>query len=309
MSHRLPAEAALVRLGGVADARTLLRLVTKSQVRRALRDGAVVRDARGRYSLPAAAAGLRAAHRLTAVASHLTAAMLHGWEGKSPPPLPVVTVPRNRRVEPARREGVDLRWADLRPDEVVRGGLVTSPGRTVMDCAKDLPFDEALAVADSAVRHGAVTQGELVALAGAMPAQHRAKCLRVAFAANGEADNPFESVLRAIAIEAVGPRFVPQVPLRGVVGGVAYFARPDLVDEVRRVVAEADSFEWHGSRSALRADCRRYNDLALDGWLVLRFAWEDVMFRPDYVRQCFLTAALRAPVGHATVHVTRDVPA
>lgn len=304
MSSRLTPEEVLTRLGGVADAGTLLRVVTKAQVRRALREGLVVRDARGRYSLPGAAAGLRAAHWLTAVASHLTAALLHGWEVKAPPPLPVVTVPRNRRVEPTRREDVDVRWADLRSDEVV-DGLVTSPGRTVMDCAKDYPFDEALAVADSAIRHGAVTQAELVRLAGAMPALHRPSCLRVAFAANGRAANPFESVLRAIALDAVGPRFVPQVVVRG----PGFRARPDLVDEVRRVIAEADSFEWHGSRSALRADCQRYNALALAGWLVLRFAWEDVMFRPYYVRQCFITAGQRPPVGHATVAVSRDIAA
>ena len=183
MNSLLTPEEVLTRLGGVADAGTLLRVVAKAQVRRALREGRVVRDARGRYSLPGAAAGLRAAHRLTAAASHLTAAMLHGWE---------------------------------------------------------------------------VTQAELVRLAGRMPALHRPACLRVAFAANGRAANPFE---------------------------------------------------WHGSRSALRADCRRYNGLALAGWLVLRFAWEDVMFRPEYVRQCFIAAGQRPPVGHATVAVPRDIAA
>jgi hypothetical protein len=33
---------------------------------------------------------------------------------------------------------------------------VTDPVRTVIDCARDLPFDEALAVADSALRSGKV---------------------------------------------------------------------------------------------------------------------------------------------------------
>jgi hypothetical protein len=30
---------------------------------------------------------------------------------------------------------------------------------------------------------------------------------------------------------------------------------------------------------------RRYTLLVADGWQVLRFTWEDVMFRPDWVRQ------------------------
>ena len=37
-------------------------------------------------------------------------------------------------------------------------GWATSKVRTVLDCAAELPFDEALAVADSALRHGDVTR-------------------------------------------------------------------------------------------------------------------------------------------------------
>lgn len=304
MPRDMPPEEALTRLGGVADARTLLRLTTRSRVRTSLRKGLVVRDARGRYARPSSTRGLREANRLSGVASHLTAATLHGWEVKEVPSLPTVTVPRNRRVAPERRDEVDVRWADLPPDEVVRD-RVTAPGRTVMDCAKDLPFDEALAVADSAVRHGGITQGQLVDLAGRMPRRHRPVCLRVAFAANGLAANPFESVLRAISLDVPGLRFVPQVVVRG----PGFTVRPDLVDERRRVVLEADSFEWHGTRSALRADCHRYNSLALEGWLVLRFAWEDVMHRPEYVRQCLVMAAQRAPVEHAVTKYVQGVSA
>ena len=72
----------------------------------------------------------------------------------------------------------------------------------------------------------------------------------------------------------------PQVLIR-VRGGEV---RPDLVDEDRRLVVEADSFEWHGKRAALRRDCRRYNAIVAAGWILLRFSWEDVMHEPDYVR-------------------------
>lgn len=302
-NDRSPAEI-LTRLGGVADAATLLRHTTRSRVRTALRGGLLVRDQRGRYALPGAASGLRAAHRLSGVASHLTAATLLGWEVKQAPPRPMVTVPRNRRVPPERRQDVDVRWADLAPAEVLRG-VVSAPGRTVMDCAKNCPFDEALSVADSALRHGSLTQQRLVELAELMPRRYRPRCLRVAHAADGRAANPFEFVLRAISLDVPGLRFTPQLVVRG----PGFTVRPDLVDENRRVVAEADSFAWHGSRSALRADCRRYNDLVLAGWLVLRFSWEDVMLSPDYVRLCLERAASRRSVGHALASLRQDVPA
>ncbi len=48
---------------------------------------------------------------------------------------------------------------------------------------------------------------------------------------------------------------------------------------------ECDSYEWHGSREGFRKDVRRYTLLAADGWLVLRFTWEDVMFRQEWVRE------------------------
>ena len=68
-------------------------------------------------------------------------------------------------------------------------------------------------------------------------------------------------------------------------------ARPDLVDEDLRLVLEADSFEWHGDRVALRDDARRYDLMVVNGWRVLRFAWEDVMFDQAWVREV-LTAAV-----------------
>jgi very-short-patch-repair endonuclease len=48
-------------------------------------------------------------------------------------------------------------------------------------------------------------------------------------------------------------------------------------------VLEADSFEHHGHRSALARDCQRYSELTSRGWLVLRFAWEHVIFDPAWV--------------------------
>jgi hypothetical protein len=85
----------------------------------------------------------------------------------------------------------------------------------------------------------------------------------------------------------------PQVSLRRPLGNgrTAFLGRPDLVDDHLRIVIEADSFEWHGSRPALARDARRYNWFETDGWLVLRFAWEQVMFDEGYVREV-LTAAV-----------------
>ncbi len=281
---------ALAWRGGVADAESLRRLTSRRRLRTALENGSVVRLSRGRYALPDADEAAMAAARLHGVASHLSAAQLNGWELKQRPQRPTVTVPRGRTVAARRRSGIDVKWRDL-PDEHVWNGRTTA-GRTVVDCAKDLPFDEALTVADSALRHGNVTRGQLVRLAEQLPSSGRARALRVATLASGKADNPFESVLRAIALGVPGLALEPQV----VISEEGFTGRPDLVDVGRRLVVEADSFEFHGRRQALTRDCVRYNALTLRGWLVLRFTWEQVMFEPDYVRSCLEQAAAR-PVG------------
>jgi very-short-patch-repair endonuclease len=251
----------------------------------AVSDGRIVRDARGRYALPTADEARRAANRLMGVVTGPSAAAAHGWETRVPPPRPDVTVPAKRRVTPERRRGVDLHWRDIDPDDVWDGILRAGPA--VIDCAKRLPFDEALAIADSALRHGNVTPQGLVALARQVPTTGRRQSLRVAHEASELAANPFESVLRAISLDVPGLDLRPQV----VIEQDGWVGRPDLVDVERRIVVEADSFEFHGHRKALKRDCERYNALNLRGWVVLRFSWEHAMHEPDYVRHCLFAVA------------------
>ena len=292
---------ALERLGGVADAATLRRLSSRRRLRKAVRHGQVIRDARGRYALPTADEALRAANRLTAVVSHLSAAAYWGWEVKTPPARPHVTVPRNRNVPEDRRTGVDVNWADLRPDELV-DGRVTSPSRTVVDCIRFLPFDEALAVADSALRHGALTKARLVWLASQVRGKGAGQARKVAAAASPKAANPFESVLRAISLTVRGLDLEAQVWLT--VDGRR--VRPDLLDRRLGLIVEAESFEWHGNPAALTRDCSRYTAFVLAGYVVLRFSWWQVMRRPEYVAECLRRfVAGDGPAGRANTRRRR----
>jgi hypothetical protein len=75
--------------------------------------------------------------------------------------------------------------------------------------------------------------------------------VRVLCAADRRADNPFESALRALSLDVPGLELVPQVEIRG---KGRRLVRPDLVDELLRIVVEADSFEHPGSRKALAID-------------------------------------------------------
>lgn len=266
------APSALERMGGVATLGQLLDLVPRQEVARGLRAGEITRLARGRYALADADRARKVAARLSGVLALRSAAIEHGWPVARRPPLPEVAVPRNRRV-------VDRRGARVvyvpRLDTALRA---TPPLATVLACARALPFDEALTIADGALRSGLVTRTELVEAADGARGAGAARIRRVAQHASAEAANPFESVLRAITIEA-GLRFVPQAGVQ-VDGRTLH---PDLVDEQERVILEADSWEFHTGREAHVRDCWRYNEFVAEGWVVLRFTWWHVMEQPDYV--------------------------
>jgi very-short-patch-repair endonuclease len=281
--------AELTRQGGVAEHAELVAAGSRRSLAQALAAGQVVRDARGRYAFPTADEGRRAARRLNGVASHLTAAAHWGWAVKTGPDQPWVTVPRNRNVSPGDQRSVHVSWRRLDALDVI-DGWVTEPVRTVVDCAATLPFDDALAVADSALRAGDLTATELSQAAGAHPARGRARVARVARHACADAANPFESVLRAICLDVPGLSVAPQVEI----ADETFHARVDLADVRLRIVAEADSFAFHGAREQLRRDCWRYDELVARGWVVLRFAWEQVMFAPDWVRSILVEAVRRA---------------
>ncbi|QZY29765.1 hypothetical protein [Nocardioides coralli] len=275
---------ALERLGGVADRQDLLRLTTARGVARCHRSGEIVRVRRGRYRLPGADRALARAAQLGGLASHLSAAQLHGWEVPFPSATPWVTVPRNSKARPSPRH--HLFWADTTEER----GLVTSPTRTVVDCARRLPFAVALSVADSAIRHGDVDPHRLAIACATVRGKGAAAARRVAAQASGLAANPFESVLRAIALDA-GVDAVPQLAV--VVGGVTL--HPDVADRSRRIALEADSWEFHTGKEAHERDCWRYTVLVCEGWLVLRFTWRQVMFDPDFVAACLRQLLERVP--------------
>lgn len=273
----------LNELGGLAARALLVSATSRADVDRALRRGEIVAVARGRYALPHVAGAAAAAHRLGGVLSHTSAALYHGWEVKLVPEVPHVTVPRKRNVPAPARLAASLHYADVLREDIT-DGIATGVELTLTQCLRSLPDDEGLAVADSALRHG-VPPGTLRRVALGVTGPGSAKVRRVAEQARPEAANPFESCLRWIASTVPGLDVEPQVWLPG------KNVRPDLVDADRKLVLEAESFEWHGDRAALRRDAKRYNAMVVDGWLVLRFSWEDVMFHPEYVRTLLVAAS------------------
>lgn len=270
------------RLGGKAGTAEIVAACGRYRLRRAVSAGRLRRAARGVYVEPRLPPALVVAARCRAVVSHASAAAIWRLDQVREPSSVHLTIPHgSRRRLP---EGVTLhRTRHVAPGDVVEG--VTSPLRTVLDCAATMPFAEALAIADSALATRQVEADQLRAAALRRAGPGRARIARVALAADRRAENAFESVLRARIVEAGIVGFEPQLHIK--LPGLAVvvdLAHPDL-----RIVLEADSYAYHGGRRSFARDCRRYNALVLAGWTVLRLSWEDVMFRGPAV-----VAAIRA---------------
>ncbi|TDW22752.1 type IV toxin-antitoxin system AbiEi family antitoxin domain-containing protein [Kribbella kalugense] len=263
----------LQRSGGSATFAQLRGFASGRTIRRALAEGRIKRVAKGVYALPVDASPLTVARAHGGVLSHESAAQQLGLDVVTIPLKPHVTIGRTKRRRTTRLP-CTLHWSDA-PE--LDGA--TTPVRTVLDCAQNLPFGEALAVADSALRNGLVSAEELLAAAIAGRRPGRARAIKLIEASDARAASALESMLRARVLAAGFGGFVPQY----VIADGEFFARVDLADPKLRLVLEADSFAYHASRDALRRDCRRYVNLAMRGWTLLRFSWEDVVLDPDWV--------------------------
>lgn len=265
-------------LGGACSRREIVARCGRAAVDRALKSGTLIRVARGRYALARASQAVKAAATYGGVISMRSAAQRHGWGQRLVPDLPDVTFPRTYRVPRRARRMLVPHWSDIAPEDIVAG--VTSMRRTLIDCMRNLPLEDAVPIVDSALRAGDISAPRLRALAASMRGRGRARAMAVAAMATTSSANPFESTLRAIASTVPGLQVEPQRPVR-VSSGRAF--HPDLIDERLGIVIEAESFEWHGQPARLSRDCVRYNEFSTRGLIVVRFSWTQVIFQPTYV--------------------------
>lgn len=265
------------------------------QVRRRIRSGAwvVVQGKvlahRGRQLTPTV---LAAAAHLAVPGSVVAGPSAALWYG-----LPVSagvrwlwTGPNGRGVEPGVRLLRDpLATADIRRAD---GIPITGPGRTVFDCLRILPEDDAMRLMDRAIQRGWTTFGELVWRmrdhAGRRGAPRLVRLIRAAGGgAHSAAERRAAALLRAARITG----WAANAAIRDSMGLIGY---GDLVFAAARVVVELDGWAFHSDPESFQRDRTRQNRLVAAGWTVLRFTWTDLHDRPDAV-----IATIRAALGRA----------
>jgi very-short-patch-repair endonuclease len=178
------------------------------------------------------------------------------------------------------------RSRDLHPDHIVfRDGLpLTTPARTLVDLGQVAPWYAVRDLLEALIPRGLITPVVARAALELHSRRGRRGCgsLRRVLDQRALLDRPTDSVLEATFAElctaADLPRPVYQHAVEAAGDRYIDFAYPDLM-----IAIEVDGFEHHATRAGFIDDRIRGNELALLGWTVLHFTWDQVIHQPSYV--------------------------
>jgi very-short-patch-repair endonuclease len=214
-----------------------------------------------------------------AVVAGRCAALLWGFDlAVEPTVVEVAVAPGGAR----KRAGVTLFQLTERPHRMLRPRAldpirVLDAVSTVLHCALTLPVNEAVVVADSAMRNRTVTRRQLAdAVRRQHGKPHYRRLRKVLEWSDQKSGSVLESLFRVLLLEAGLIRPSSQVSFKGV-------GRVDFCWKEFRLIVECDGRVWHDPDDARHADRRRDNKLVLQSWRVLRYTWADVVHDPDRV--------------------------
>lgn len=218
-----------------------------------------------------------------AAARGRTAAALHGWAMLVEPARIIeVAVPHGKHrpvregVGVVQQRGLEVIGVTPVPGQPL---LATAPVPTVVECALTLPLLQAVVVADSALRAGAVTVDQLLRATESLRGRRNAaRVRRVVALCDPDSGSVLESVLRVrMALDGIGG-FTTQQPICDRTG--QHVLRVDFCFSDARLVVEVDGQKWH--QDPVR-DQGLDNALAALGWRVLRYTWAEVVHDPGPV--------------------------
>lgn len=181
---------------------------------------------------------------------------------------------------------VTLEWRGIR----VR---VTSALRTLADCLRFLPYEQAVVIGDSATHQGLVNVRSVRDVLDAGSPRGRRRAASAMAALEPLTESPGESRTRILLARLGFEKPVVQLWIPTAEGPYrADFAWPEL-----KIIIEFDGegkyLDYAPTAEVLLAERRRETLLMEEGWIFVRLRWSD-LDRPDEVRRRIASAIARA---------------
>ena len=288
--------------------------ITSAQFRSLTRAGDLVRVRRGVYAtrraIESAGSGPRQAHALrvaaarvcigrTGVASHQSAAVLHGIDLLRHPPDGAVWLTRSPDQYRGRPpDGVHLYSARLPRQHVTTlyGLPVTTATRTVVDLARSQTYMEGVVAMDSARRLRKTTDlglADALRSCAGWPGADQAR--RVTAFSSEDAESVLESCARVVFAEEGLPAPVLQAAIATADG--EFIGRVDFCWPAYRVIAEADGMAKYDDPRRAREQIMRDIRLRDAGYKVVHFTWAELFGTQERVI-ARIRAAFTAPSSY-----------
>lgn len=268
---------------GVVSRRQLIDAgVGGAAIARAVRGDLLIRCHRGVYAVGHPALTEDGRHLAAvlacgdgAVLSHLSAAV--AWRMLSAAAALHVTSPGQRG---GALPGIHHHRALVLPaDRSTRVGIpLTTPERTIADCAALLQRRPLAAMVDRALRRGLIDADRMCR--GLVAGRRGARVLRDVLAERGGQETT-RSELERRMLGLVRARGLPAPRVNVFLQDLGY--EVDLLWAAQGVVVELDGWRFHAGRVAFEADRRRDADLQARGLAVARFTWKQVAGDPAWV--------------------------
>lgn len=224
-----------------------------------------------------------------------SAALVHGMDIlRLPARLHTVSPPgqgTHNGYAPVVRHQAELSEEDV---VVVHGLRTTSPERTLLDCARLLPFTDAVVLADQAdafgLTHHSLEQ-RLAEWAGRRGVRRAGSVLHAM-------DSRSESVGETLTRLLLADSHLPAPELQWTIVGRTGTYRADFAWPDHWLVLEFDGEGKYAADAAavVRNERRREVEIQELGWTVLRVGWNDVVKRPAETL-ARVEVALRRPRG------------
>jgi predicted transcriptional regulator of viral defense system len=276
------------RQHGVVALRQLESLgLAANSVRARVASGRLHRVYRGVYAVGRArldAGGRRMAAVLVcgpgAVLSHRTAASMLGLLRSAGARIELSVPSRVARGHPGL---LVHRPATLRPEDwtMTSGIPCTTVARTLLDVAAVVSAADLVRAIEAAEKLRVFDGTEVGTVLERAGNQRGAARLRAALASYGGEPAPTREELERRAVEEFARAGLPAPQVNSLIDTAHEQLEVDFAWPHLRLIAEADSWEHHGTRAAFERDRRRDQLLAAEGWAVVRFTWRQLHDSPD----------------------------